>query len=212
MKKLIALIMVVAMIATFAACGNNGQTEKETTGSAENNGSVETTDAVETTPQPVQPEFEPENANEILTHVWNKIPQDQKPMVVGGYFGDQYTEGPNSYNMDYAADLAAALLIPEDQMAYVTDASTAIHLQNANTMTVGLVKVSEGADQQVFADSVYDRISTNQWMCGFPEKLIITQVYGDYIFIAFGATEILDTVETQLDASWPTNDFYNEAM
>lgn len=219
MKKLIALLMALTMIVAFAACGGTQndketeQTEKETeqTTTAENGETTENIagGSIEDT----QPEVEDTTtANDIMDYVWGKIPEDQKPAVMGGHFSAEHTGSPASYELAYAEDLAGVLLIPETQIDYVCDASTAVHLMNANTMTIGLVKLDEGTDMQAFADAVHDRITTNQWMCGFPEKLIISQVHGDYVLIAYGAASILDTFETVLDESWATSDFYNEAM
>lgn len=215
MKKLIALLMALTMIAALAACGT---TKKEDETTNQTTTEETTTEAVEDTTAPAGQENETtggENANvvdDIMNDVWGKIPADQKPAVIGGHYSAEYTEGPASYDLAYAEELAGMLLIPEDQIGNVVDASTAVHMMNANSMTIGLVKLTEGADQQAFADAVYDTIKNNQWMCGFPEKLIIAQVEGDYILIAYGLNDILNTFQSQLTADWTVSDFYNEAI
>lgn len=222
MKKLIALMMALAMIAAFAACGNTQDDVKDTTGAA---GQTTDADLGETNDEttgpiaggPLEDETQPDvedttTANDIMDDVWGQIPEDQKPMVIGGHYSAEFTGAPNTYELAYADELAGTLLIPEAQIDFVTDASTAVHMMNANTMTVGMVKLAEGTDMQAFADAVYGRITGNQWMCGFPEKLIVSQVHEDYVLIAYGATALLDSFETVLDARWETSDFYNEAM
>ena len=205
MKKLIALIMALTMIATFAACGTTENEKKDP---------VETTEASENTDitENAGPKKEAESANDIMTDVWAAIPQDQKPAVIGGHYSQQYTEGPATYDLQYAEELGTMLLIPEEQLPYVVDASTAVHMMNANSMTIGVVKLSEGAIVEEFTQDVYDTITNNQWMCGFPEKLIISQVNGEYILIAYGLTDLLDTFKAQLDTDWQTSDFFNEAI
>ena len=222
MKKLIALVMALAMLATFAACGTTGENKGENNENKEtttenigeditNNlaGEDEETGEQEETQESTE---DTTTANDIMDYTWGMIPADQMPNVIGGHYSNEFTGAPASYELSYEDELAAMLMIPENQIENVIDASTAVHLMNANSMTLGMVKLAEGTDMKAFADDVYKTISENQWMCGFPEKLVIAQIHEDYVFIAYGLTDLLDLFTQNLYDSWSNNEFYNEAI
>lgn len=212
MKKLIALLMALTMVMALAACGtSNADVEKEKDKDKETQkDTVEQT--TEGTEENLPVSDDTTTAADILNDVWGQYSDDQKPAVIGGHYSNEYTDGPYSYELGYAEDLARTLLIPAEQMDQVIDAATMVHMMNANSMTIGLVRLAEGADMQAFADGVYGTITGNQWTCGFPEKLIIAQVHEDYVLIAYGLNDLLDVFEGYLDARWSVSDFYNEAI
>ena len=45
-------------------------------------------------------------------------------------------------------------------------------------------------------------IQGNQWMCGFPEKLLTAKVTDDYVVVAFGNGEIVETFKGKLAAQY----------
>lgn len=220
MKKLIALMMALAIVASFAACGTQKDTTEDTktqtttgnteTTTGENNNEDTNTDSgnngmeiVDTT-----------TALEILEFAWMQIGAENQPSAYGGHVGEdgEYYPGPNSYELAYAEDLAAKLLLPTDQMDKVVDAATVIHLLNANSMTAGVVKLQEGADVKAFADATADRISNNQWMCGFPEKMVIIQISDDFLFVGFGLTDLLDPMVKGMSESWTVTELCNQSL
>ena len=83
---------------------------------------------------------------------------------------------------------------------------------NANSLTAGVIKLSEGTDVKAFADAVADRISNNQWMCGFPEKMTVIQINEDYLFIAYGLIELLDPMVQGMGDNWTVNELYNRTL
>ena len=64
---------------------------------------------------------------------------------------------------------------------------------NANTFTGGAYRLKDGTDVDAFADAVKENIKNRQWMCGFPDTLLIIRVDGSYVITAFGNAEIMDT-------------------
>lgn len=216
MKKLIALMMVLAIIASFAACGTEKkETEDTTTTTTENVTEDTTPDTTEKVTTDTDNELvigEDTAALEIMEYAWVALGGERQPAVIGGHFSAEYTTGPYTYELTYAEDLAATLLLPEDQMDKVTDAATAVHMLNANSMTAGVIKLAEGTDVKAFADAVADRIVNNQWMCGFPEKMAIIQINEDYLFITYGLYELIDPMVEGLSSDWTMNELYNRSL
>ena len=52
-----------------------------------------------------------------------------------------------------------------------------------------------------------DAVLGTQWMCGFPEKLAITLVGGEYVVVAFGHDNadapLISTFQTHLTEAYP---------
>ena len=52
------------------------------------------------------------------------------------------------------------------------------------------------------AEHLKDGILEKQWMCGFPDVLVVYQV-DDYIVSAYGLTDIIDTFSANLAEVYP---------
>jgi len=73
---------------------------------------------------------------------------------------------------------------------------------NANTFTCGAYHLTDGKGQQEFADALKENIMNRQWMCGFPDTLVIASVGNEYVVSAFGNAEIIETFKTKLLAQY----------
>ena len=177
MKKLFAMIMAVAMMLTlFAACSQEEQ----------------------------QPEVQvPASAEEILTNVWNKYAEDQKFAVVGGDPAAMYMDGPAAWDMANTENLPYTLLIPQEQIANVDGVASMMHMMNANSFTCGVYHMAAGADAAAFADTMKNVVLNNQWMCGFPETLVIANIAGEYVLVAFGINDAMNPFQTNFAAAYP---------
>ena len=75
-----------------------------------------------------------------------------------------------------------------------------MHLMNANTFTAGAYHVAEAANTAAFVSAVQENIMGRQWMCGFPDTLIMVQFGDSYVVSAFGNAELIESFKTQLTA------------
>ncbi len=194
MKKLIALTLTFVMMMTlFVGCaGSNGNA-----GSGESDSNV----------------VVPESALEILNNIWAAYGENDKFPIMGGNPEAMNTEGPGVWDPAYAEGMAASLLIPADQMASVTEAASMIHMMNANTFTCGVVHLAEGTDAAAFAAAMQQAVQTNPWMCGFPEKLIIAVIGGEYVLTAFGVNDAMNPFEGYLGTAYADAEIaYNEVI
>ncbi|MBR2156098.1 MAG: hypothetical protein IJ941_04095 [Clostridia bacterium] len=69
-----------------------------------------------------------------------------------------------------------------------------MHMMNANTFTSGAYHAASADDVSAIVDEIVNNIGGRQWMCGFPEELLVMTV-GDYVISAFGAKDLLDVFE-----------------
>ena len=183
MKKIFALLLAVVTVLSMAACGANKP--------------VETTPAT-TVPPTTEPAAVAASALEILETVWAQFGEEEKFFVMGGDFDNMVDGAPGKVtNSDF---IAGNLLVPADQTANITDVASLLHAMNANTFTCAAYAV---ADANAFATAMQTAIQGNQWMCGFPEKLLIAEV-GGYVVVAFGHGDAVNPFQTKQTAAYPT--------
>ena len=199
MKKLIALILCLTLALSMAACNGNKPVETKPVETKP----VETTTVPTTEAAPVA-----ESALEILETVWAQFGEDEKWFVMGGDYDAPVDGAPGAAaNVDW---LVNTLLVPEDQTANVKNAASMVHAMMVNNFACGAFQV-EG-DAKAFAEAMHTKISTNPWICGQPEKMVIA-VLGDFVVTVYGVNDAVNPFETKLTAAYPTAELvYSEAI
>ena len=178
MKKLISAVLALTMVLSMTACGGK---------------------KAEATEPAVQA---PASALEILETVWAKYGSDEKFAIIGGDMGNPVSDAPGSYNLA-DENISYSLLIPADQLKNVTEAASMIHMMNANTFTCGVFRLAEGVKAADFGNAMKEAVMNNQWMCGFPETLVIQNIADTYVVVAFGVNDAINPFMTYLNASYP---------
>lgn len=186
MKKLIAVLLSLALVAAMAA------------GCAKDNATNETTTEATTTVPEVQA---PATALEVLETIWGLYGEDEKFPVFGGDGANMVDGAPGAYT-DMEA-LTSQLLVPADQADNVTEIASLFHGMMLNNFSCGVFKLAEGVDAAAFADMMHDAVAGNQWMCGFPEKELIAIVGGEYVLMAFGLNDAIEPFESKLTEAYP---------
>ncbi len=217
MKKLISLLLVLAMVCAVAA-GCAPETPNETTaGTNETTAAADETTAAadettgaadETTGAPAASN----GASEVLSNVWNLYDEADKFFAIGGDMSAPVDNAPGVYSLE-DENLTFQLLIPAEQVANVDEAASLIHAMNTNTFTGSVFHLVDGADVDAFTAAMQEAVQNNQWMCGFPEKLIIAVVDGEYVLTVFGLGDAVNPFETKLAEAYPDAVIaYNEAI
>ena len=211
MKKLIALLMALTMVAMMAACSTGNNPETPATDATNATDATDATDATETTGEVAGSTVS--SALEVLETIWNAYGDDEKFAVIGGNIENPVDGAPGNYDLAYAENLTYNLLVPAELIANIDDAASMIHMMNANNFTSGVVHLTEGTDVAAFTEAMHTAISTNPWMCGFPEKMIIAVIDGSYVLISFGVNDAMNPFETHLNEVYANAEIiYNEAL
>ena len=180
MKKFAALILALTMALSMAACGSKN--------------------AEETTGVPAQEM--PASALEVLETVWADYAEDEKFAVIGGSMAAPVDNAPGGYDIA-DENITYSLLIPAEQLANVTEAASMIHMMNANTFTGAVYKLAGGVKAADFGAAMQNAIQNNQWMCGFPDKLLISAFGDTYVLVAFGVNDAMNPFIQHFHAVYP---------
>ena len=172
MKKMIAMLLALVMaLSLFAACGAKNDAPAEDAPSAD---------------APVEV---PGSALEILENVWALYGDDEKFPVMGGDANNMVDGAPGEFGLDDGEMATYQLLVPADQLANIDQAASLFHGMMLNNFTCGVFHVT--GDVDAFVEAMYGAIKNNQWMCGFPESMIVAVIDGEYVLAGFGINDIM---------------------
>jgi len=182
MKKRILLLVTAAVLAmSMMACG------KDDAGNNAENEAVDMT------------------AVEVLENVWATYGDDEKFFAMGGDMSNPVDNAPGAYSMDDTEALANTFQIPAEAFASVDEVASLLHAMNANTFTGGAFHLTDAANVETFVASVKDGVMNAQWMCGFPEKLVIINVHDEFVVSAFGNGEIIENFKNKVATVYGEN-------
>ncbi len=202
------MLALVTVAGVMTACRKN-----ETQNPGNTTDTTTNTTAPVTQPSQTQPSGSaPESALNLLETVWALYGEDEKFFAAGGDENNAVNDAPGIYDITNADALMFSLLVPEGQIAGIREAANLVHAMNSNVLSAAAFRLADKANAETFASGMRDAIQNNQWMCGFPDKLLIAVVNGEYVVTAFGQ-EPLATFEAKLKQAYPAAQvLYSEAV
>ena len=210
MKKKIALLLLTVMTMSLIGCG-----EKDTTGSnddAGNNDTVVEDNVADDNQDDADKDTEADNivpgtetaesAIGVLQSVWANYEDDNKFAAGGGDSHNMVMDEPGEFDATNTEELDATLGFPTDYADKIDEAASLMHMMNANTFTGGAYHVTNTEDVSAVCDALKENIMNRQWMCGFPETLIIVTVDDNYVISAFGNGQIIEYFKNKLTGTF----------
>ena len=167
MKKITSLALALALALTLTACGKKDNT------AGNGDSSV------------------PADATALLTAVWDAHSDDEKFPAAGGDYENPVEDAPGAVSIADADNLNYMLTLPVEDAGKIDGAASLSHMMNANTFTAGAFHVASSSDVDSVVSDLKDNIMNRQWMCGFPDKLVILTL-GDYVISCYGAEDLVD--------------------
>lgn len=179
MKKFIILLLSIFLAMSLAACGNK-------TDSRDSSGKTEIKDA-----------------KELLTTVWNSYEEDEKFAIAGGDMTEENMteDAPGTFGITDADELDRMLGFPAADAEKIDNAASIMHMMNANTFTCGAYHLKNADDVKSVAADLKENVMNRQWMCGFPDKLVVISV-DDYLVSVFGNEELVNTFKDKLTQTY----------
>ena len=187
MKRTLSLILALVMALSLAACGTK------------DGGQADNADA-------------PADSLTILNKVWESYTDDEKFPAAGGDYEHSVDDAPGAFDLSDADNLSYMLTVPAEDASLIDDAASLMHMMNMNTFTCGAMRVTNSDDVTKLADDLRDAIQGKQWMCGFPDKLVIATL-GNYVISMYGDADLIDTFRDKLLAAYTdTSVVYDESI
>ena len=188
-NKLAALFLCGMMLFTLAACG-----QKDNGGNGGNDAAA------------------PADSLELLTKVWDSYTDDEKFSAVGGDYDHSVDDAPGAFDISQADNVEYMLTLPQDKVSLIDGAASLMHMMNANTFTCGAFHPAKAEDADTLAQTLRDSIQGKQWMCGFPDKLVVALVGGSGVSF-YGDQDLVNTFRDKLSAAWEgTEIVFDEAI
>lgn len=172
MKKIVSLALAMLLVLSLAACGSK------------NSGTGDVSDALT-----------------LLNTVWATYSEEEKFPVTGGDYDHPVDDAPGAFDISNADNMDYMLGFPGPSVANLVDAASLMHMMNANTFTCGAFHVTSKDDVETVASDLRDAIQSKQWMCGFPDKLVVL-TYGEYVVALFGADDLVDDFVNTMTATY----------
>ena len=176
MKRTLSLILALVMALSLAACG------KKDDGKADN------ADA-------------PADSLALLTKVWDSYTDDEKFPAAGGDYETSVDDAPGAFDPSNADNLNFLLTVPTEDASLIDDAASLMHMMNANTFTCGALRAANADEVEGLAQDMRDAIQSKQWMCGFPDKLVVF-TYDRYVVALYGNEDLVNTFRDKLAAAY----------
>ena len=175
MKKFVALLLAMTLTLSLTACGG-GKTAETT-----------------------KDDTEGKTAVQILEDVWAVYEEDEKFAIAGGDYTTMVPDAPGAVDVSDGETLDTLLGFPADSAGLIDAGASMMHMMNQNTFTAGVYHVTNADDVQTVADAVKENIMNRQWMCGFPDDLVVYSVGASYVAVVFGAEDVVDNFEDALE-------------
>ena len=143
------------------------------------------------------------NALSILTAVWGTYSEEEKFPA-----GD----GPMAMDMSNPDNYTYMLTFPAADTGLIDEAAGLVHMMNLNTFTCGAFHAADSKDLSTLAGDLHTAVTGKQWMCGFPDKLVIVTV-DQCVLSLYGHEELVNTFRDKLLASYSAaTAVYDEAI
>ena len=183
MKKIVSLALAMLLVLSLAACGSK------------NSGAGDVSDALT-----------------LLNTVWATYSEEEKFPVSGGDYDHPVDDAPGAFDISNADNMDDMLGFPGPSVANLVDAASLMHMMNANTFTCGAFRLKDAADADAVCTAIRDGLNSKQWMCGFPDKMVIAKVSGCIVSV-YGAEDLVNTFRDKLTAAYENAEIvYDEAI
>ncbi len=145
------------------------------------------------------PKIEVADSADVINKVLDTYTEDKKFASMGGDMETPVDGKAGLMNLSDTETINYMLHTNDELVAQTDEIASFVHAMNANTFTSGSFKLKDAATADTFCTSLKDSVLATQWMCGFPEKIVVFNVNGgDYVVYAIGNGEAIDYFKTQL--------------
>ena len=154
------------------------------------------------------------SAVDLYTQIWDTLGEDRQFPAAGGD-AEHETEAPAKFALTKEnKETFEYLLHVTDELYDMLDddAATLQHMMNTNTFSSAAAKLKDPSEAEEFAEAYKTAVQGQQWMCGFPDKMVIAKVSGCIVSV-YGAEDLVNTFRDKLTAAYENAEIvYDEAI
>lgn len=205
MRKLTVALLLVTMSFVLMGCGkeDNSTPEAGTSEEVITEDSVQVPEADSEVTEDVSSEDADTTTSDsasvtILTDVWSAYAEEEKFPAMGGDYTTMVDGAPGAFDITKTEDLAAMLYVPADLAGQIDEGASLLHGMNLNTFTGAALHLTDASNADAFTTALKENILGTQWMCGFPDTLVIYTVNGEYVVYAFGNVDAIATFKAKV--------------
>ena len=148
----------------------------------------------------------------LLTSVWSTYSEDDKFPAAGGDAEHAVDGAPGSFDVSNADSLTYQLTFPSGDVSLIDGAASLVHMMTLNTFTCGAFHVSDAGNVSTVAADIRSAVQGKQWMCGFPDKLVIF-TSSQYVVSVYGNESLVNTFRDKFVAAHSgASTVYDEAI
>ena len=120
-----------------------------------------------------------ESAVDLYTQIWDTLGEDRQFPAAGGD-AEHEAEAPAKFALtkENKETFEYLLHVTDDLYDMLDDSSAA-------------VKLKDPSAAEAFAEAYKTAVQGQQWMCGFPDKVVVISV-DDYVIMAYGYEDIIN--------------------
>lgn len=206
MKKLLVALLFVTMSFAIIGCGKSKEENipsdevisEENTEEVSEENSEEISDSVSEEVSSEDAVVSDNASVTILADVWNTYADDEKFAAMGGDFDNMVDGAPGAFDVTNVENMAGTFQIPTSIAGDIDEGASLMHAMNANTFTGAALHLKDASNAESFTTTLKDGIMGTQWMCGFPDTLVIFTVNDEYVVYAYGNVDIIDNFKNKM--------------
>ena len=189
MKRYIAVFLLAATLFSLTACRSR------------------TKDQDKDSTKPSVQRVLPNSALSLLETVWTSYGENYKFPAMGGSYDEDESKSnhvdgaPGKFDLENEG-LTGKLMVPEAEKSKIAEAASLVHGMMLNNFTCGAYKMANGG-AKAFGEAMYKSIIEQRFLCGSPEAVLVATMGDEYVVAAFGAKELMDTLQSKLTAAYP---------
>jgi len=139
------------------------------------------------------------DTSDVINKVVETYAEEEKFFAVGGDLENPVDNKAGVMALTDTETVNYMLHTNDDLLKEVDEVASFVHGMNANTFTSGAFKLKNAGSADAFCASLKESVLATQWMCGFPEKIVIFTVNGgDYVLYAIGNGELIENFKTKV--------------
>ena len=216
MKKMIASLLLVGMIFSFASCVNNNKNNSTTASSSsqetQNGGNTVTTTAEEILDSlfipfltNVMPVYDVTTLDEVKSYFVGMEMETitETDSETGEEFSYEMPKNdPSALSLEDVDVLTSMTYFPADSVSKVQDAAIFYNMMNMNTGgTFSAFRFANETDLRIVAAQMEDIFKNNHWQCGFPDGYVIMSV-DNVLVCVFGSNDILTAFKDAVSSTY----------